>query len=139
MKLASVVASALSCLILGGCAVDQKKEVSMYRKVLDGPKPVPYAYQPGDPLPLEAALLLANRNDEQLASSGEDYVQERLAGITINPPAMCLRSGRTTSSMVFRMWPTIAALATPPGSAKPCCSISNKQRCSTSFRRIIPF
>src|SRR5205807_612101 len=31
--------------------------------------------KPGDPLSLEAAFLLANRNSEQLAISGEDYVQ----------------------------------------------------------------
>lgn len=74
-----VVALGLACLFFAGCAVDQKKEVSMYRTVLDGPKPPAFDYRRGDPLSLEAALLLANRNDEQLASGGETYVQALIA------------------------------------------------------------
>jgi outer membrane protein len=59
----------------GGCVVDQKKEVAAYRKVLDGKNPPKVTYTAPEPLTLEAALLLANRNDEVLASGGEDYVQ----------------------------------------------------------------
>lgn len=59
-----------------GCVVDQDKEVAQYRKVLDGHKTPPAVkINPGDPLSLEAALLLSNRNSEQLAISGEDYLQ----------------------------------------------------------------
>ncbi len=66
----------LIMLAVTGCAVDQKKEVATYRKVLDGPEPAPaFEITPGQPLSLEAALLLANRSSEQLATSGEDYLQ----------------------------------------------------------------
>ncbi|HET6246805.1 MAG TPA: TolC family protein [Tepidisphaeraceae bacterium] len=71
----SLVSSALACLLVSGCAVDQKKEVAAYRTVIDGPKPAAFEYHAGQRLSLEGALLLANRNDEQLASSGEDYLQ----------------------------------------------------------------
>src|SRR5438270_3449335 len=66
----------LFALALSACAVDQNKEVATYRKVLDGQHPVPaFEIAPGQPLSLEAALLLANRSSEQLATSGEDYLQ----------------------------------------------------------------
>jgi outer membrane protein TolC len=59
-----------------GCAVDQAKEVALYRQILDGPSTRPaVAYAPGDPLSLSDALLLANQHNEQLAVSGENYVQ----------------------------------------------------------------
>src|ERR1700743_899246 len=74
-RLAPLVTSALACLLASGCAVDQKKEIATYRKVIDGKAPPAFEYQATQPLSLEAALLLANRNDEQLASSGEDYLQ----------------------------------------------------------------
>lgn len=71
----SLVSLTLAGLFVCGCAVDQKKEVATYRKVLDGKNPPAYAWHPGQPLSLEGALLLTNRNDETLASSGEDYLQ----------------------------------------------------------------
>ena len=74
-RVVSFAASSLACLVISGCAVDQKKEVATYRKVLDEPKAPAYEYHAGDSLSLEAALLLANEYDEQLASSGEDYLQ----------------------------------------------------------------
>jgi outer membrane protein len=62
--------------LTAGCIVNQKDEVAKYRRVLDGPQPVPqFDVQPGQPLSLEAALLLANRTDETLDSEGEDYLQ----------------------------------------------------------------
>ncbi|MDB5293581.1 MAG: outer rane efflux protein [Phycisphaerales bacterium] len=70
-----VAALALAGLLAGGCVVDQKKEVATYRKVLDGKNPPRVTYTAPEPLTLEATLLLANRNDEILASSGEDYLQ----------------------------------------------------------------
>ena len=72
---AACILTLLACAMLGGCAVDQKKEIATYRKVLDGKTPPQFVYHAGEPLTLEAALLLTNRNDEQLASSGEDYLQ----------------------------------------------------------------
>src|SRR5665213_191423 len=74
-KTLSILPFALAALAVGGCAVNQEKEVATYRKVLDGKHPPAFVYHPGEPLSLEAALLLTNRNDETLASSGEDYLQ----------------------------------------------------------------
>ena len=62
-------------LAAGGCAVDEKKEVAQYRKILDGPGARPVSYTPGEGLSLQTALLLANQNNEQLAISGETYIQ----------------------------------------------------------------
>jgi len=73
---ARAMALVATVLLISGCAVDQKKEVATYRHVLDGQHPAPeIEIQPGEPLSLETALLLANRSSEQLASSGEDYLQ----------------------------------------------------------------
>ena len=73
---ARAMAVGAAVLLIAGCAVDQKKEVATYRRVLDGQHPAPeIEIQPGQPLSLETALLLANRSSEQLASSGEDYLQ----------------------------------------------------------------
>lgn len=59
-----------------GCAVDQQKEVAMYRKVLDGQTHRQgVVYQTGQPLSLHQALQLASANSEQLAIDGEDYLQ----------------------------------------------------------------
>jgi multidrug efflux system outer membrane protein len=55
--------------------VDEKKEVAQYRRILDGPGAEPVRYDPGEPLSLQTALLLANQNNEQLAISGETYIQ----------------------------------------------------------------
>jgi outer membrane protein TolC len=64
-----------SCAV-AGCAVDQEKEVAKYRKVLDGTTAgMAIDYQPGETLTLERALLLANRDNERLAISGENYLQ----------------------------------------------------------------
>jgi outer membrane protein TolC len=58
-----------------GCATNQKAEIATYRKELDGADPRPFVYHAGDPLTLEGAIYLANRNDEALASEGENYLQ----------------------------------------------------------------
>src|SRR3954470_8817425 len=61
---------------VAGCEVDQKKEVAKYRKELDAPATgMAIDYQPGETLTLERALLLANRDNERLAISGENYLQ----------------------------------------------------------------
>ena len=73
----AVVAPAL----LAGCAVDQGKEVSKYRSVLDPAAPAQLAvdYHPGETLSLQRALLLANRDNEQLGIAGETYLQSLIA------------------------------------------------------------
>jgi len=57
-----------------GCGVDEKKEVAQYRAILD-PNIKPVSYTPGDSLPVQTAMLLANQNNEQLAINGETYIQ----------------------------------------------------------------
>ena len=69
----SSAAAALAVLALSGC-VDQQHEVAMYRKVVDGPKP-PAIPDYTNGMSLQTALLLANRNNEQVSLSGEDYLQ----------------------------------------------------------------
>ena len=63
--------------LLAGCAVDQKKEIGKYRRVLDTGAAGALAvdYQPGETLTLERAMLLANRDNERLAIAGENYLQ----------------------------------------------------------------
>jgi len=65
----------LAALAAAACAVDQDAEVALYRDVLDAVVPQPAARDPATPLSLREALALANRNNEQLATAGEDYVQ----------------------------------------------------------------
>jgi outer membrane protein TolC len=62
--------------VIVGC-VNQQKEVSIYRKVVDEgvENHVAEAYQPGQPLTLRQALLLANQNNENIDLSGENYLQ----------------------------------------------------------------
>jgi len=66
----------LTVFAFSGC-VNQNKEVAKYRSVLDGANPVdvPVHYASGQPLTLEASMLLASRRNEQLASQGETYLQ----------------------------------------------------------------
>ena len=63
-------------LAMGGCAVNQQAEVAKYRDILNadsgGEAP---RLLPGEDLALLRAMLLANQNNEQLAISGEDFVQ----------------------------------------------------------------
>ena len=67
---------AFGCALVAGCAVDQKKEVATYRKVVDIPTAVPATdFTSGQPLTLQRALLLANASNEQLSIEGENYLQ----------------------------------------------------------------
>jgi outer membrane protein TolC len=69
----------LVALLAGGC-IEQDKEVAIYRNVLDGNHKAPeFDFKPGEPLSLEAALLLTNRSSEQLGIDGETYVQSEIA------------------------------------------------------------
>lgn len=79
LALAVAGMSALAAAGVGGCAVDQKKEVDLYRQVLDAHLPAPEPYAPDKPLSLRQAMLLANQNNEDLAIRGEDYVLALIA------------------------------------------------------------
>jgi len=61
-------------LALTGC-VDQQKEVQLYRSVYEKGLPKPEPLESGQTLALEQALLLANSDNEQIASQGETYLQ----------------------------------------------------------------
>jgi outer membrane protein TolC len=66
----------MALLLVFSCAVDQTREVQTYRKVLDaGQSQRPAPYSPYEPVALRRALALANANNEQLAHTGEDYLQ----------------------------------------------------------------
>src|SRR5215218_8783304 len=70
------LAALLLCTVAAGCAVDQKKEVAIYRRVLDGDQPAErITYTPGEPLTLETVLRLTNQDNERIAMAGEDYLQ----------------------------------------------------------------
>lgn len=65
----------LVLILIAGC-VNQQKEVCTYRKVLDEMSPTTRpAFEPQSTLSLPQALDLANKCYEQLAISGEDYLQ----------------------------------------------------------------
>src|SRR5262245_6397618 len=64
-----------SVLLLSGCAVDQAKEVAVYRELLDRDMPPVVVPAHDEAWTLQKALLVTNRNNEQLALSGEDYLQ----------------------------------------------------------------
>jgi outer membrane protein len=66
LLLGALAALAASC-------VDQDKEVAHYRQVLGGPASVP-ATMPAE-LTLTRAMQMVNAHNEQLALSGEDYLQ----------------------------------------------------------------
>jgi outer membrane protein len=68
-----LVAAAVAVAV-GGCHVNEEKEVATYRRVVD-PTTRPVDFAAGDPLPLETALALANANNERIAIGGEDYLQ----------------------------------------------------------------
>ena len=70
----TAAAVGLTIVTLAGC-VDQGKEVATYRRVIDASSPEPQAYDGDRDLSLVDALAFANRHNEQIASSGEDYLQ----------------------------------------------------------------
>ena len=62
--------------ITNGCAVNQERDVRIYRDVLDAGKSETLAgFHPENPLTLLDALRLANARNEQLAMAGENYLQ----------------------------------------------------------------
>src|SRR5881396_2534681 len=75
----AVVLASVAILSINGCKVDQEKEVSTYRQVLErgtGPATRPAE---GQPLTLREALRLANWHNERLALEGENYLQALIA------------------------------------------------------------
>jgi outer membrane protein len=76
MRWPLLMIAAVVLFVVAGCAVDQKKEVATYRKVVDIPTTAPAAdFASGQPLTLRRALLLANASNEQLSIEGENYLQ----------------------------------------------------------------
>lgn len=67
-----VAVVALLCSMIAGCAVDQDKEVEIYRRVIDLE---PAMFDETQPVSLREALLFANRNNENLAIEGEAYLR----------------------------------------------------------------
>lgn len=61
-------------LFVAGCQVDQAKEVETYRRQTRLTSDV-VTHDPGTPLSLRKAILLANQNDEGLKSQGEEYLK----------------------------------------------------------------
>ena len=62
-------------LLVGGC-VDWSGDVGRYRQALNDAQPTTRpAFAAADPLDLQDALRVANADNEQIASAGEDYVQ----------------------------------------------------------------
>lgn len=60
-------------LALTGCTVDQRRDVALYRDVVDLPGAI--THEPGAPLSLEQALRLTNAANERLSLEGENYLQ----------------------------------------------------------------
>jgi outer membrane protein TolC len=60
--------------ILCSC-VNQQEEIKTYRSIVDAGVKHPNGYQDGQPISLRRALELANMDNEQIAISGEDYLQ----------------------------------------------------------------
>jgi outer membrane protein TolC len=71
--------SMAAALVMAGCGVNQRKEVSIYRKLIDGDKPAPVVIAPGKLVTLTDALELANQNEEHLSQQGESYLQALIA------------------------------------------------------------
>jgi outer membrane protein TolC len=66
-------------LLVAGCAVDQRKEVAKYRRILDSAVPAPAPTTQPHALTLGRAMAIANQNDETLGLSGENYLQALIA------------------------------------------------------------
>ena len=71
-----LAALALAWAALPGCAVNETKEVAIYRTMLDESLPASVeAPAPDQVITLRRALELANAHNERLGISGEDYLQ----------------------------------------------------------------
>jgi outer membrane protein len=70
----SICPALAAALLLFGC-VNQQKEVQTYRAIVDTDQAHPKPYIDGQPLSLSRAMQLANQDNEQIALSGENYLQ----------------------------------------------------------------
>ena len=67
--------AALACFLLPACT-QFPRDPGLYRKILDEGVPASQpAFDSAEPMPLGRALLIANADNESIASRGEDYVQ----------------------------------------------------------------
>jgi outer membrane protein TolC len=73
--LRSAGSAVLAALLAVGCTVDNAKETATWRRHLDEHVPPAPALEPGQVLTLQQALAMANARSEQLALSGENYLQ----------------------------------------------------------------
>ena len=66
----------LCCTLAFGVGCDFDHDVARYRALLDGPHPAAVApFDAAAPLPLRRALQVADRDNESIGLSGENYVQ----------------------------------------------------------------
>jgi outer membrane protein TolC len=103
-----VRAAALAAATLAaGCAVNQDREVSLYRHELDRDVPAGASteFPPrAAPLTLSQAMLLANRHNEQLAIGGETYVQaliDKARAVAGFLPTFDLNAGYSAAHSTF--------------------------------------
>ena len=73
-RMAAILLTALAALA-AGCAVDNARETAVWREPLDEKMRPPAALAPDQVLTLGQAIAMANSSSEQLALSGEDYLQ----------------------------------------------------------------
>ena len=106
------------CMLIfaGGCAIDQKKEVSIYRKVIDNNTPAPVRVQPGQVVTLTDALELANENSENLSVQGENYLQSLIdkdKAFAAFLPTLNLAPTETLTNVGTRTWTVSHDLEVP--------------------------
>ena len=94
-RLAALVAAAA---LAAGCAVDNAREQAIYRESLDEKLPAAAWPGPGEVLTMVDAMRLANRQNEPLAISGENYLQSLISrdrAISVLLPSISLVPMRT--------------------------------------------
>lgn len=109
----------VGCLGLTGC-LSQKKDIATYRDVLDRSAPPVPASQPGETLSLQEALSLANQYNEQIALSGENYLQSlvnRDRAISAFLPTLALGNTNTWQNPPIINVPSNLAAAGAPANA----------------------
>ncbi len=97
------VVTLLSLLPAGGCRVNHDEERGIYREILDLPA---HRHESEQSLSLRDALLLANRNNEELSMRGEQYFRSWIARRrtvanflpTVNLVASAVERDRVSSS-----------------------------------------
>lgn len=112
-------ATLLACLLLAGC-LSQKKDIATYRKVLDRGAPLAPASQPGETLSLVEAMNMANLYNEQIALSGENYLQSlvgRDQAVSAFLPTLALSNTNTWQNPPIVNVPTNVAGAGAAGNA----------------------